>query len=174
MVGISRKLSLPPPWLCCQYSRSFWALISVVTVTVVHMGEQYNVSENFCLTIIFVSSSLSKRYRYDLANVSYLLNYCEPNWKFRSSFACGKFLISLRGMMTPTPACSLSLLSPPSLWPSLTPSHRLTPSKKCIPTNIYCCSQNILFGHLFVYILSGSRLNRPEISFGFSPADKFH
>ena len=36
--------------------------MSVVTVTVVHMEEQYNVSENFCLTIIFVSSSLSERY----------------------------------------------------------------------------------------------------------------
>ena len=55
--------------------------------------------ENWLMTIIFVSSL--PRWRYDLANVSYLPNYCEPNWKFRSSFAPGKFLISLLGMMTP-------------------------------------------------------------------------
>ena len=95
--------------------------------------------ENWLMTIIFVSSLL--RWRYDLANVSYLPNYCEPNWKFRSSFAPGKFLVSLLAMMTPS---SLSLRPPSALlW------HKIISCR--LPKNILKIRKYSIFSHKMMW-----------------------
>ena len=126
--------------------------MSVVTVTVVHMEEQYNVSENFCLTIIFVSSSLSERY--DMTwlmspTCSIIVNRIEnldppsPPESFSSHYA--------GWWHQHQPALSLSsLLRPPSglLWHQVISWHLLS---KSIPANIYGCSQHSFWPFVCLY-----------------------